>query len=432
MTKNILKLALVSFSFVLATQAAYAARSGKPEVKDEVVLKKGPDAYTQVRHITVRGTNEEIGKALADIAREGYGTELVKYADPVYAEARREYMKKNYPIMFDRMKGVAGSYGISPEDTDLDTSALYYWRMGPECSAVYFPADVAENGHNFYVSNRDYYTASMSEIMGGKRKPGEEDFSSRVFVVELYPDKGYASVGIGILDLMCINIDGINSAGLAVAVLEDDIYGSDRTVRDLSRLTGLYIYQAVRLILDTCATVEEAKIALLANDITMALLPAHFMVIDSSGRSFIYERSAKDFTPRIIDSVPAKPVPITNHSIYEYPSADKFPEQNADDYDTFNRYRRLENYLDSHSGKYSVKDGQEAMSLVYGRVQEASEGGHHNLPLRTLYTAVVDLNERSISARFYLRDGEPDPETGLATLVFSEPLEFTLKAGKKK
>ncbi|MDP8299712.1 MAG: C45 family peptidase [Candidatus Tantalella remota] len=432
MRKNIIKLALISVVIALIAQPGYARGGRKLDVKDEIVLKKGPGTYMQVRHITIKGTNEEIGKALADIARKGYDTKLVKYADPVYAKARLEYMKKNYPFMHDRMKGVAKSYGVSLDDTDLDTSALYYWRLAPECSAIFFPADVSADGHDFFVSNRDYYTASMSEVMGKKRKPGEEDFSSRVFVVELYPDKGYSSIGVGFLDLMSINIDGINSAGLAVAMLEDDTFGIDHSSKDLSRMSGLYIYQTIRLILDTCATVEEAKIAILTNDITMALLPAHFMVIDATGKSFVYERSSKDFTDRIIGSVPGKPVPITNHSLYDYPTVDKFPKAGADDYDTFNRYRRLEKYLLSHSGKYSVKDGQEAMSLVYGRVEEASEGGHHDLPLRTLYTAVCDINDRSIAVRFYLRDGKADPETGLAALLFSEPIEFKLKPGRKR
>lgn len=416
----------------LAAILTPGSASAAPQVKDEVVLKKGPGAYMEVRHITIKGSNEEIGRALADIAREKYGTQLVKYADPVYARARVEYMKNNYPIMLERMKGVAGSYGVDPNTTDLDTSALYYWRSAPACSAVFFPAAVSAEGRNFYVSNRDYYLASMSEVMGGQRKPGEEDFSARVFVVELYPDKGYSSIGVGILDLLSINIDAVNSAGLAVAVLQDDTLGMDRSSQDLSRIDGLYIYQLVRLIIDTCATVDEAKEAILTNKITMALLPAHFMVMDRSGKSFIYERSVKDSADMIVDGQADAPYPVTNHSIYDYPAVDKLPAPLDDDYDTFNRYRRLAGYIASHPGKYSVKDGGDAMALVYGRVQEASEGGHHDLPLRTLYTALVDIDSSSMSIKFYERDGEPDPKTGLATLIFSDPLEFRLEGGKDK
>jgi hypothetical protein len=87
----------------------------------------------------------------------------------------------------------------------------------------------------------------------------------------------------------------------------------------------------------------------------------------------------------------------------------------------------LEEYVKTHKGKYTEGDGTQALSLAYGRVDEASEGGHHDLPLRTLYTAVVDLDKRSIWARFYSRDGKRDPKTGLPELIFSKPFEFKLK-----
>ncbi|MBN1527145.1 MAG: linear amide C-N hydrolase [Candidatus Omnitrophica bacterium] len=423
------KICLLVAALVMAGVGLSRADEGADPaiLKNEIVLKSGPGAYMEVRHIVLKGTNEEIGKALADIAREQYNTNLVKYAEPIYARARHDYMKLNYPIMFERMKGVARSYGLSLDETDYDTSGLYYWMTAPKCSGIFIPAAAAENGHNFYASNRDYYLASMSEVLGGKRKPGEEDFSSRVFVVEMYPDKGYSSLGVGVIDLLSINIDAINSKGLSVAVLEDDTYGVERTEKDLSRLSGLYIYQIVRLIVDTCATVDEAKEAILNNKIPMAILPAHFLVMDSTGRSFIYERSAKNFGDLFVDSAEGKPVPITNHSIHDYPALDKFPAAAKDDYDTFNRYGRLDKYVRDHRGKYSMDDAGHAMSLVYGRVEEASESGYHNLPLRTLYTALVDIDERAMRVRFYLKDGERDPKTGFPELIFSEPLEFKLK-----
>jgi hypothetical protein len=200
----------------------------------------------------------------------------------------------------------------------------------------------------------------------------------------------------------------------------------EHILKDLTRQSGLHQYQAIQLIMDTCATLDEAKEVILNNKISMSLIPAHFMVMDSSGRSFIYERSSKDSSDRFLDSKEG-PVIITNHSVYDYPTVDKFPKPSKDNYDTFNRYRRLEKYVQDHKGKFSKEDGKQAMSLAYGRVDEASEGGHHDLPLRTLYTAVVDINERSIWIKFYQRDGKPDPKTGLPTLIFSKPFEFKLK-----
>ncbi len=191
-------------------------------VTNELILQSGPEVYTSVRHLVLKGSNEEIGRALGEIAQREYRAELVRYADPAYAAARREYMRLNYPIQLERMKGVARAYGLDPEKTDYDTSNLYFGTAGPRCSAIFFPAAVSAGGSNFYVSNRDYYLASVSEVMGGERKPGEGDILDRIFVIELYPDQGYSSIGIGSLDLLNMHIDGVNSAGLAVASLEDD------------------------------------------------------------------------------------------------------------------------------------------------------------------------------------------------------------------
>ena len=428
MKKNIIYI-LVAFILIAIVVVGVITSRPKPNpviIKNEIVLQNEKDDYMQVRHIVVKGSNEGIGRALGEIARRKYKAKLIKYAEPIYAKARLQYMKTNYPILLERMKGVASAYGLSFDNTDYDTSNLYYCAPAPKCSAIFFPAKVSADGHTFYSCNRDYYLASMSEIMGEKRKKGELDFLSRVIVIEMYPDNGYSSIGIYALGLLNMQFDIINSKGLSVAILEDDTYGMEHIFKDLTRQSGLQTYQAVHLIADTCATVEEAKEALLNNKISMSLLPAHFMVMDSSGRSFIYERSSEDFGDRFIDGAGQVQI-ITNHSVYEYPTVKKFPKPSENDYDTFTRYRRLDKYVEDHKGKFSKEDGEEALSLAYGRVEEAGEGGHHELPLRTLYTAIMDLDERTMQVRFYLRDKKPDRRDGLANPLFSEPFEFKLK-----
>jgi predicted choloylglycine hydrolase len=421
---------VISFSaaLVLSVCAAGPLHAGSDPaiVKNEVLVKHDDQQYMEVRHIVLKGTNEQIGKALADIARESYQTKLTRYADPLYGRARLAYMETNYPILRERMKGVARSFGLPPDDVVYDTSFLNFGTGGPECSAVFIPAAFSATGTNFYAANRDYYLASRSEVMGGKRQPGERDVTSQIFVIELYPDKGYPSIAVGSMELLNGPVDLVNSKGLAVAALEDDTFGMGRVFGDPSRMSGLSLYQACRLIIDTCATVDEAKQAILDNKIVMAILPVHMIVMDSSGKSFIYEKSSADFSDRFIDN-DGKPQVITNHSVADYPTLDKFPAPANDSYDTFNRYRSLDGYVKAHTGPFSYDDGRDAMSLAYGRVNEASEGGYHKLPLRTLYTALVDIEKRSVWLKVYSRDGKIDPKDGLPELAFSRPLEFQLR-----
>ena len=71
------------------------------------LLNRDSTNYTEVRHIVLKGTNEQIGKALGGIAQEDYNAKPGRFVDPVYARARLIYMQNNYPAFYERMKGVA-------------------------------------------------------------------------------------------------------------------------------------------------------------------------------------------------------------------------------------------------------------------------------------------------------------------------------------
>ena len=140
MKKNIVYI-LVAFILIAIVVVGVIASRPKPNpviIKNEIVLQNEKDDYMQVRHIVVRGSNEGIGKALGEIARREYKAKLIKYAEPIYSKARLQYMKTNYPILLERMKGVAIAYGLSFDNTDYDTSNLYYCAPAPKCSAIFF------------------------------------------------------------------------------------------------------------------------------------------------------------------------------------------------------------------------------------------------------------------------------------------------------
>lgn len=282
------------------------------------------------------------------------------------------------------MKGIAQSYHISSTVTDLDTSSLYLHTQSPLCSAIFFPSALSQKGDNFYAVNRDYYKASRSEVMGEKKQSGEKDMLTELYIMEIKPDEGYHSLAVGSLDLVSGGVDLINSQGLGIAILEDDTYGMENIQKDLSLASGLSPFQLARLIIDTCKNTQEAKEAILTNRMSMMLMPVHFIVMDLSGQSFIYERSKQDNSDHFVDNL-GKPQTITNHAVSSFSDVTLLPKTSKEDpYDTFDRYLRLEQFVDSHTGTFSHEDGEEAMKSVYGYVNEASEGGFHELPLRTL------------------------------------------------
>ena len=65
---------------------------------------------------------------------------------------------------------------------------------------------------------------------------------------------------------------------------------------------GLAEQQIVRYLLDTCATVDEAKEALLMAKQYYFFVPCHFVVADRSGRSFVWEHSAGHNREAIVEA----------------------------------------------------------------------------------------------------------------------------------
>ena len=76
-------------------------------------------------------------------------------------------------------------------------------------------------------------------------------------------------------------MDGINEAGLTVALLADNETPEPEPTG--TPQVGLSEQQVVRYLLDTCATVDEAKDALLLAKHYYFFTPCHFVVADRSG-----------------------------------------------------------------------------------------------------------------------------------------------------
>jgi len=337
-------------------------------------------------------------------------------------------LKNNYPILLDRMKGVSNSYGLPQQNNEYVTSSLFYDLAPLFCSAIYFPPNLTINGHTLISHNVDFYTATMREFMKMQPVEGEHKLYSRDFVMEMYPDKGYPSIVIGTLDLLNGVQGGMNSKGLFVAMLADNNGAKAEASADIGdSFGGLNALQLSRLLLDTCANVEEAKIAIINNKQTAGFEPSHIMVCDTSGKSFIYELSAKDFSDHFTDNE-RKPQIMTNHAVYLYPDVLKFPEYSPEKtYNSYFRFKRLDDYVKAHKGKFSADDAREAMSLAYGHAQDKDEGAAMPLPIRTLWTMVYDVDEGSIDVKFYAKDGPTDPQTGDPTLIFTKPFKFKLE-----
>lgn len=415
----------------LANNSIAAASDNPAILKNEVILNQDNANYTEVRHVVLKGTNEQIGKALGQIAKEDYGAEPRRYVDPVYAKARLLYMQKNYPAFYDRMKGVADAYNLTFETTDFDLSILPYDAGPLGCSVVYFPPSVTYNNHSMASRNMDYVTVPLDVIIGKADVSNETGMFARCYVLELYPDSGYSSLVIGGHDLLETFFQGINSEGLGIELLEDDSPNIVMTPVSGARLSGIPEMLAARMVLDTCKNIEEAKMAFLNNRIYFPLAGNHFLIYDRNGNSTIVEFFGEDGSVHFTDASNSIRV-MTNHPVAKYPTVDTFPkaDANASYHDTFLRYKTLTNITSNHKGKFTRQDMIDTLRAVYAETNDQvlfkERALEVNMPERTTTNSLVDVTNGTISARFYLRDGPTDPMLGGPSNVFSQFFNFTL------
>lgn len=403
-------------------------------LKDEIIIAMENGNRVEWRHIILKGNNTEIGVALGQIAQKDFAVKsLSKYADPIYGKARREYMKKNYPPMFERMAGIARAYGLSADNNTFDTTALAYDAGSLACSMIYFPPETMMNGNATVSRNTEWYLVPLDYYLNISDSLTGNAAASSDFLMEIYPDEGYSTMVISMMELNSAT-DGLNSAGLGISMLEDSYFGGDKWAPLAGgRDSGINNLQLARLILETCKTVEEAKIAFLNNREFFSADASHYMVYDCSGNSTVVEWNSTSESVIFTDGIKGKPNVMTNHPIYlftHYALKDLPREKDlipyCDPYDSFIRYITLSNITNSHEGRFTDIEAADALSAVSPNTVIAAEGALRPLPINTIYHVLMDLDNRSMMVKFYLRNGPVDPETKKNTSIFSPYQTFKM------
>src|SRR5262245_3392045 len=390
-------------------------------VRQDKVIAGGPKDALEARHLVLKGTNEEIGKALATIARERFGIAAEAGSDPLRTRAQRRYIEKNYPILFDRMRGVAGVFGKKVDDDQWNLSGLGYVNLKAGCSVMYFPPESTATKTG--ILSRDY-DFSTGTVMGQTPPPGKLGDTARPYVIEMHPDRGYASIAMCAYDLLSGVLDGINSEGLTVSLMADDELMSKHGFEPaMDTGVGLGVLQVLRLLLDTCATAEEAKEALLMTKQVYEFIPVHYLIADRHGKAFVWEYSQAHNKEYIIEN-PGQPLVATNFSLHKYLKDGK-PPSSEKAKSVCPRYCLLSDCIAAEKEKLTV----DLIKQTHRKVDaNFTPKGTDRAPTRTLWHALYFPEQRSLQVSFYLRD-EPDPDQeGKLRTVRSDYLGFELKA----
>lgn len=375
-------------------------------------LSTGADRFGTVRHLRLAGSHREIGRALAATAEQVHGAAArpVPAADPLVEAARRRWFERNHPVLAERMLGVADHHRIARDDFSVSLDWLGTYDVPAGCSVAFYPGEGTKDGHGLLARNFDFPTATFSQIVGAPGPAEERPLAADPWIVELHPDDGYASVVVAIMDVAGA-MDGVNEAGLAVALLADnETPEPEPTGRPQ---VGLSEQQVVRYLLDTCATVEEAKHALLAAKHYYFFTPCHFVVADATGASFVWEHSPRRNHEVIVDNVDAGRLVCTNHLLHRWADPSQLPVEDGSlgtAAMTYHRWRTLT----AATAAAGVVDRDEIRDqFAQVRFVAPVEGA------RTFWHAQYDVTDASMDVSFYLHDRE-------GRSVYSDPTVFSL------
>ena len=395
--------------------------AGELTFSEKILLDKTPDTFSLVRHMKISGPQYQIGKKLAQIAKERYGVSLAENPTEIYGVSRYAYLEKNYPQLLERARGVLEAFSRKPDDSSVDPTSLMYSTGDFGCSMLYFPGSRMDTSHCIAIRNMDFTAGSMSQILGKPRKTGEPDIFGEIFVVESYPDTGYATLFMGAIDLLSGAWDGMNEHGLTIYGLVDQGRPGAMINPSGNRVIGLHPMQTMRMVLETCRNCEEAKKALLTNKVYDFIMGIHYLIADAQGNSFIFEIDQNSEEGHIQEGKKAPHV-MTNSPVWALPPLSEFPKTYDNPYDSMNRYQLLTKALAAHEGTFNEAFIIEAAESVFPRMP-LGDPDAPSMTYRPLWQVIYDLTDLTMKVRFWLKDGEPK-ENEAIPLIMSDWYDF--------
>jgi predicted choloylglycine hydrolase len=357
-----------------------------------------------VRHYKIKGTNREIGREIAKTAKN-MQIEIKPISNPTRNKLQYKYIKQNYPIHYERMKGISEEFGIKMDDFTRDLSSIPYMPVRTSCSVVFYPGNHTENKHAILSRNTDM-PVDNSSILNKK----DLHICSRPVIFEIYPDTGYSSIYICSIDLFGGVIDGINSEGLCVACMGDGEYNSCFQPEPSSEV-GINEFLILRYLLDNCKNVQEAKESLLSLKQYYSFAPMHYMIADNKGNSFVFEFSRHRNQSHIIEEKGIQCV--TNHLLSEQDTTKLSKESR----ERLSIIKSLTQVKDA----YSINEIKDINSKVSPWMPDYRSQWPSS---RTLWHSIYDLDSKILTVKFYLGETKDPVDENKIITKYSDYITF--------
>lgn len=382
----------------LSAVALVGLGRGEAVPKPTLIAGSASDAL-MARHVVLSRSQSQIGKQLALLGKAHHAT--IGDIDKSMGIKRAAWFRENWPQVAERGTGSAAGMGVDSKNSAKDIYSLSYNVMAEfGCSCSYYPPDRTTTGHALLSRNYDFSTGTIAHLTGRPSPKGARGFTADPYIIECRPSDGIATLMMVSYDLVAGCIDGINEHGLAVALLADDQAGGGG--RSTGSQVGLGEIEVPRFFLERCRNVAECIALAKKIPYYFTFIPCHYIVGDPSGHSAVIEWEAETKKLHIVEGG-RKPQVVTNHLLSAHP--DSLSKADDGTGGSYTRYKKLRNAIDPR-GKMSKAE----IIQFHQSVMPAGSGAPIEKPVgRTMWHSLYDLNERSLSISFYLRDDPKGP-----------------------
>jgi len=213
-------------------------------------------------------------------------------------------------------------------------------------------------------------------------------FKNPTLVVTSHPKKGYASIsccdmshfGFGLDKLptrltdkfMCLAaiytpLDGVNEKGLCMSIMALPKQAARQETGKHKAATSVLI----RLVLDRCATVEEAVELIRSVDVRHDTVTGggyHYMVADAQGHAAVVEFDLEDGWKTLVvpKDTALQYMTVTNHLLSpKFQTEEPNPKYGNPYSRSWWRYDTVEEYLSQRNGTLTLQQAQECLGLVH-------------------------------------------------------------------
>lgn len=172
-------------------------------------------------------------------------------------------------------------------------------------------------------------------------------------------------------------------------------------------ISGISILQLFGLLLDRCATVEEAKKEILSNHLMQVVLTAHILIADATGNATVFEIDQDSQAYVFVDRAANEPLFVTNHPLHTYPTPNTYPDfDETKEHNTFQRQIIFRDAYAKLRPPFKKEDATAMTDAVHCAFVDHEKAEAAPLE-RTLINTTAGLSSPEISVRWYLGDVGP-------------------------